>query len=1481
MRKSLLKIGAKIRPRRPTPPEPPTASVSNVNGAPETNNTTLPESAVDPASASPIASSLVAELGGVGSHTLDVTSVPSVVVSAPVSSPGVSVVPSLWKAAFEKLSEKDKQMFPSVSVDQPDYPMALLESTRKSRDLCKKNQWKFGFRGKIIIIRDLAEKVINWLEKFKAVGDMAIQYDTAHAAIPWSIVRFLLQVAVNDKETMGTVLIGVEKIAHLLVRCTAYEELYLRVVPKVTTHLNLEETLTELYTAVLEFLAGAKRYFESGPAVGLLSGMLDASGKKTLFEAIEDKELSLAREIAIAEAECRRNDHSDLRAKLQSFLNDLDEPIQRIDDNIASMYENLQDHHQNAKRGLLENTGQWLLEKKEFQEWRSSSASSILWLHGIRSIKAAVCPDTWSNVAKIDPEGIQKKENEGHASDHWNLQECQELICALLEIHAQTTILIDGLDEMYPDEREELLHELKEIIDSQASLVKVFLSSRDYEDTQRELEGMPNLYIKATDNMADIERFVEREAKVLIGKRSKILSDKGRLKEEIVSALMLKTDGMFQWADLQIKHLSRMKLESDIRTNLGNFPKTLEDMYERIYEDISSEPGSGPQSAIMGLRWVMVSGRPLTPTEWLRATSYSIGLHEDLPLSSMLDWCHNLVTEDKESNVMRFAHLSVQEYLETKDDFRISKAHSMAAQTCLSVLIDAAHSPPKSEELAKYAAIYWARHLDCSDGQHMRDCTLKLIRSFLGTPEKPAEPYCKYLEQAEALQLEYIESNTGISWVCSNRILKAWTANPLFAVSYFRFGEISQVVTTLLDRKADIRANGYCDADVLVAAANQGDAAVVKAIIDRDPNIKITNTVLYAAAAENYEYGLEIFRLLLDGAKSLKITQDLVIRSATYCACKGLLQLLLELDPDFRVTAETVLEAIKSGGTREGVELLLERYAGEITRDIIIAAACCYNALGLLELVIPRYPDSDGKMTNMHDDFLMLAKKSPSTLGVLLEKFPNTKIIESVLLALMRNDFVKPEVLERVLKHTANGEITEAVLIATVRSGWKVVKCMEVLLDRRPDIKITDSILKNATGNYHIRKEVTQFLLARNPDIKICESMLAGKANKDTVMLLLQRAPDMMISESTLAEVAKQGSVEIVKLLLEKVPSIKISESTLEVVAKRGSVNTVKLLLERAPSIKISESALADVAEWGSVETVELLLERMHSIKNSEPILVAAARGCRIRTMKLLLGRAPSIKITSTVLEAAAFSSQGTSVMRFLLSRDDNIQISNQVIIAALSNNNHWVEMVSLLLLKNLSIKVSESILVTDAANVPLDYNGAQQSDLSMMKRLLDKYASLDIVTSERVLIAVARNMNDAPELLRLLLCKAENIRAELRAKWATHGNLGATQSHLSKGSAIRISEPVVIEAVSNERFAIDIMKLLISKDPRIQITANIVKAARRNRSCGKDVMELLLNEANNFTAEAVEVAAYGTMEGYVVLKAAGYLKFGVIDEYS
>jgi hypothetical protein len=57
-------------------------------------------------------------------------------------------------------------------------------------------RWRYTRKtGETVILRDLFEKIIKWMNVFKEAGDMAAQYDPVHAALPWAGVRLLLQVS--------------------------------------------------------------------------------------------------------------------------------------------------------------------------------------------------------------------------------------------------------------------------------------------------------------------------------------------------------------------------------------------------------------------------------------------------------------------------------------------------------------------------------------------------------------------------------------------------------------------------------------------------------------------------------------------------------------------------------------------------------------------------------------------------------------------------------------------------------------------------------------------------------------------------------------------------------------------------------------------------------------------------------------------------------------------------------------------------------------------------------------------------------------------------------------------------------------------------------------------------------------------------------------------------------------------------------------
>ena len=122
-----------------------------------------------------------------------------------VAAPDKSDAGSLWARAMNSLSEKDRNTLSSLSDRDENTPGAtatrstldieeLLVAVRVKREMSLRSQWEFEFRGRAVNLRDQADKIISWLAKFKEVGDIAIQQDPTHAALPWAGIRFLLQV---------------------------------------------------------------------------------------------------------------------------------------------------------------------------------------------------------------------------------------------------------------------------------------------------------------------------------------------------------------------------------------------------------------------------------------------------------------------------------------------------------------------------------------------------------------------------------------------------------------------------------------------------------------------------------------------------------------------------------------------------------------------------------------------------------------------------------------------------------------------------------------------------------------------------------------------------------------------------------------------------------------------------------------------------------------------------------------------------------------------------------------------------------------------------------------------------------------------------------------------------------------------------------------------------------------------------------------
>lgn len=107
-----------------------------------------------------------------------------------------STAENLWQKALETL---DEDLRASLDFDRDgklDILKKTLRTAEQKKQICLRKRLKFKKGGKEVVVRDVLEKIIRWVEYFKVVGDVAVQYDPIHASLPWAGVRFLLKVSI-------------------------------------------------------------------------------------------------------------------------------------------------------------------------------------------------------------------------------------------------------------------------------------------------------------------------------------------------------------------------------------------------------------------------------------------------------------------------------------------------------------------------------------------------------------------------------------------------------------------------------------------------------------------------------------------------------------------------------------------------------------------------------------------------------------------------------------------------------------------------------------------------------------------------------------------------------------------------------------------------------------------------------------------------------------------------------------------------------------------------------------------------------------------------------------------------------------------------------------------------------------------------------------------------------------------------------------
>ncbi|ORY72165.1 uncharacterized protein BCR38DRAFT_360285 [Pseudomassariella vexata] len=105
------------------------------------------------------------------------------------------------------------------------------------------------------------------LNRFVAVGDVAVSFDPVHAALPWAAVRFVLMTLTAGNELKSRLLNGIASVTSLVLQCHTYQHLYIAPEPKLQppkdTLSALEASIVQAYARSLLFLSFAIKHKRS------------------------------------------------------------------------------------------------------------------------------------------------------------------------------------------------------------------------------------------------------------------------------------------------------------------------------------------------------------------------------------------------------------------------------------------------------------------------------------------------------------------------------------------------------------------------------------------------------------------------------------------------------------------------------------------------------------------------------------------------------------------------------------------------------------------------------------------------------------------------------------------------------------------------------------------------------------------------------------------------------------------------------------------------------------------------------------------------------------------------------------------------------------------------------------------------------------------------------------------------------------------
>ncbi|KAE8380182.1 hypothetical protein BDV26DRAFT_290576 [Aspergillus bertholletiae] len=1128
----------------------------------------------------------------------------------------------LWQRAFDELNadlrghlRENEAMSPENVIQE------VIDRTKESFEAFQNGGLKFKkYDGKEVNVRDVAKKILNSATRCSEIIKGIAAFDPSnHASNAWAIVSLGLTMVKNSMDQREAAFKSSEFLADILARYVILDAHCRK--KKLSSSDGLDNAIVQVYKAILEYTAEVKKRWDASLLNRIGNSIFPVSDTELsrLQSAVkdQDQEVSNWSQINNYIYQCAKGDeilaniekvyqnteiikvkvNSDERHKILTWLSDI-------------QYSHTQIDHQRVR---TDNTGDWLLCSDEYREWKAVPGK-LLWLYGPAGCgKSILCSTiigdiekdyssdlfywyfqfnrnetqnvknmTRSIIRQLVPEELPKSlislweehDRKNRDPDH---DKFLTILNDVIGSHARDHLFLifDALDEC-PDnevyERNLLFQVLKGLIDDHGKKVHLLATSRYEENIRYHLDD--SMKIDLEDRMNDdVEAFVRNALDY--GKLSRWKKEKGVNDQILAKLLDTEEPRRFRWADLQIKRLEKCKKKDKITESLETIPKSLEETYRRILEEVPEDEQKDARSI---LTWLSFS---LVPLE-LEAVAAVVGFSHP---ESVVETCTTyLVTVSPSSGTIKLAHFSVKEFLVVSDPidwFQLTTigGHIDIANHALDNLLRQTEAltkePAHSLSLLKYAAHYWAGHFSelAESGTKFPDLEKKHLEAKIYRLFEERMIYLNWRRVALenfSLSFWYIDEN-GIE-------------PPIYLACEMG---MQVVVERLLSQGANPCATYYefvgkrisaCQ----IAAAN-GHLTIVKQLLGSiDVSVEIAsdiarsidlNTASHKAidAILNILLGTEIEVFYDNPANGCILLNEDFAEAVAGNDTSGHQLLCLLLDKQVRLetpVTERVLEA-----------LLKNRRCGEEMMRMLCDGR--WNDIQITE--------------NLMISISLYSGYNPSTAT-----------------AILQNIGARVHLNQRIIRHFMMMASVEVVELLLQVSGDKIQvseELLEATLDR-PGIAVLTLLCKRVPDIAFSSPNVLQHIISSRNGLECMES------------LLMEFHQGYFLQNDIVQKVAKHaGDPSLLRMLLGKREAglvvFDLSEATMMAAASNWYCpqQMMEMVLNNADSeISINEQILSSAAgnSLGRKSALEYLLELHKNLSITEEALVSAARAKEI-----------------------------------------------------------------------------------------------------------------------------------------------------------------------------------------------------------------------------------------------------------------------------